>query len=106
MVAAIAGLQIDLVAMLSPWPETFSYTTFEALAGGAEVICLADSGNIADTVLHHGRGVVIPQVEEMIEFFVSGEAARYGWRARQAPMPRGRLLHQGTAATLPGRSNP
>ncbi len=103
MIAALAGLQIDLVAMLSPWPETFSYTTFEALAGGADVICLADSGNVADTVRRLGRGVVIPQAEGVIEFFGSGEAARYAGLARQSPRPRGRLLHQGTTASLPGR---
>ena len=106
MAAALAGLQIDLVAILSPWPETFSYTTFEALAGGADVICLADSGNVADTVRRHGRGVVIAQAEGVIEFFVSGEAARYAGRIRQSPAPRGRLLHQGTTATLPDQSKP
>ena len=56
--------------------------------------------------MRHGRGVVIPQPEGVIEFFVSGEAARYAGLARQRPTPRGRLLHGGTTATLPDRSNP
>ena len=105
MAAAVAWLQIDLAAILSVWPETFSYTTFEALAGGADVVCLAGSGNVASTVLHHRRGVVIPDAGGVVDFFASGEAARYAGLARRSSMPRGRLLHEGTTATLPHRMN-
>ena len=101
MSAAIARLQLDLVVMLSPWPETFSYTTFEALAGGADVVCLAASGNVADTVLRQRRGVVAQDAEELIGFFASGLAARYASLARSAGTPRSRLLHEGTSGTLP-----
>ncbi len=103
MVAAVARLQIDLVAMLSPWPETFSYATFEAFAGGADVACLSGSGNVADMVLRHGRGVVAADAQALVEFFASGEAVRYAGLARSTGTPRGRLLHEGTTATLPDR---
>jgi len=41
MVAALAEHAIDLVVLLSPWPETFSYVMHEALAAGADVVALA-----------------------------------------------------------------
>ena len=101
MVAALSRLHVDLVAVLSPWPETFSYTTFEALAAAADVVCLASSGNVADTVLRHRRGVVAQNAESLIDFFASGQAAQYARLARHAGTPRSRLLHGGTTATLP-----
>jgi len=39
--------EIDIVLMLAPWPETFSFVCHEALAAGSDVFCLADSGNVA-----------------------------------------------------------
>ena len=103
MSEALARLEVDLVAVLSPWPETFSYVTFEAFAAGADVVCLATSGNVADAVLSHASGVVVQDWASLIAFFTSGEAARYGRAARRAGPSRGRLLHEGTSATLPAR---
>jgi hypothetical protein len=47
---AIANLlehKIDVVCMLSPWPETFSFVSHEAIMAGIRVACLAHSGNVA-----------------------------------------------------------
>ncbi len=101
MIAALRRLEVDLAAILSPWPETFSYTTFETLAAGADVVCLASSGNVAAAVLRHGRGVVAQDAESLIDFFCSGAALRYNQHVRQDGTERGRLLHEGTSATLP-----
>jgi glycosyltransferase involved in cell wall biosynthesis len=100
MLDAVARLEIDLVLILSPWPETFSYVTYESLAGGADIACLADSGNVADTVLRRGRGVVAADEASLLHFFESGEAAAYAMAARVQGTPPGQLLRVGTTATL------
>ena len=46
-IATLIEHQIDVVCMLSPWPETFSFVTHEAIMAGIRVVCLADSGNVA-----------------------------------------------------------
>lgn len=46
-IATLIEHQIDVVCMLSPWPETFSFVSHEALMAGIRVVCLANSGNVA-----------------------------------------------------------
>jgi glycosyltransferase involved in cell wall biosynthesis len=60
--------QIDIVAMLAPWPETFSYVVHEAIAAGCQVICLKNSGNVARIVQSTGRGLVFDTEEALTEF--------------------------------------
>lgn len=54
--------QIDLVLIPSICPETFSYTTHEALALGYPVLCF-DLGAQAEVVKKSGCGWVVPAVE-------------------------------------------
>ena len=100
MVDAVRDLQIDLVLVLSTWPETFSYVTFEALAGGADVVCLADSGNVADVVLRRGRGVVMADERSLYDFFYSLRAVEYVRLCREQGPTAGQLVREGTTATL------
>ena len=100
MVDAVRDLEIDLVLVLSTWPETFSYVTFEALAGGADVVCLADSGNVADTVLRRGRGVVVANEKSLSDFFTSLRAVEYVRLCREQGSTAGQLVREGTTATL------
>ncbi len=100
MIQALAALEIDLVAALSPWPETFSYAAYEALAGGTDLVCLADSGNIAATVLRLGRGVVAADEAGLVDFFESLRAAEYVRLCREQGTRRSRLAYQGTTASL------
>ena len=60
--------QIDIVAMLAPWPETFSYVVHEAIAAGCQVICLKDSGNVARIVQSTGRGLVFDTERDVTDF--------------------------------------
>jgi len=39
---ALAAREIDLVLVLSPWPETFSFVAHEAFAAGADVVTARD----------------------------------------------------------------
>ena len=100
MTQALAELGIDLVAMLSPWPETFSYAAHEALAAGVDLVCLADSGNIAAVVLQQGRGAVAADEASLIDFFKSLEAVAYVKLCRAQGTGRSRLVHEGTTASL------
>lgn len=102
MVHALAELQIDLVAALSPWPETFGYVPYEALAAGADVVALAASGNIAAGLRDAGHGVVLDDEAALMEWFISGDAARHARGRRRDGMPPPQLRHTGSTATLGG----
>jgi glycosyltransferase involved in cell wall biosynthesis len=110
MVNALSEHAIDLLLLLSPWPETFSYVAYEAFCAGADVVTLADSGNVADAVRRHGRGVVVADQAALNAFFLDGAAISYV-RARTATgRETGRLRLTGTTATVDlaqaGRSLP
>lgn len=59
---------IHVVAVLSPWPETFSYVAHEAVAAGARILCLEDSGNVADLVRKLDCGWVVKDAAAVMEF--------------------------------------
>ncbi len=100
MVDALRAAAIDLVLVLSPWPETFSYVTHEAFAAGADVVALADSGNVADAVRRHGRGVVLADAEALLRFFGDGYALDYARQRAITGIRGARLLFTGTTATV------
>jgi hypothetical protein len=97
---AVKDLEIDLVMVLSTWPETFSYVTYEAMAGGADVVCMQDSGNVADTVLRRGRGIVAADEESLFDFFTSLRAVEYVRLCREQGVAIGQLVREGTTATM------
>jgi hypothetical protein len=100
MAAALAEYGIDLVLVLSPWPETFSYVTYEAIAAGADVITLEGSGNVADAVRRHDRGVVLRDEDALLSFFGDRLAVAYA-RARHAAGPRPGVMRLiGSTATV------
>ena len=101
MVVALAAHEIDVVLVLSPWPETFSYVTYEAFAAGADVVALADGGNVAAVVQESGRGVVFDDAEALLAAF-AGEGIVAHVRMRRGERRAGRLVHDGTTATLAG----
>ena len=100
MVTAMRAQAIDLVAILSPWPETFSYVLHEALAAGADVVTLADSGNVADTVRRLDRGVVLRDAAALLRFFTDLHAVAYARRRAAAGIATGTLRICGTTATV------
>ena len=100
MTDALAANAIDLVLLASPWPETFSYALFESLAAGADVLTVSTSGNIADTVLALGRGIVAEDDAALVAMVASGLGSAYAHLCREAGTPRSMLRHRGTTATL------
>jgi len=58
VVCLLAGAAIDVTLILSPWPETFSYTLSESWAAGVPAIVL-DRGAPAARVRATGAGIVV-----------------------------------------------
>jgi hypothetical protein len=82
MIDAVARERVDLVIHWPSCPETFSFTTYEALAGGAYIVTNSISGNIATTVKETGRGVVLDDEASLLAFFSEGGAKRLVEEAR------------------------
>ncbi len=100
MVQALREAAVDLVAVLSPWPETFSFVAHEAFAAGADVVALEDSGNIAAAIRRHGRGVVLRDADAFVRFFEEGWALDYARQRAQAPVQAHAMHLTGTTGTL------
>lgn len=83
MIRAVASIELDVVVLWSLCYETFSFTTYEALAGGAFVLARQDAGNVWPAILEAGeeRGCSAKTEEEMISLFETGkiiEVATFG----------------------------
>ena len=100
MVRALREHDVDLVVLLSPWPETFSFVVHEAIAAGADVVALSDSGNVAAALRRYNRGVVLRDAEAFLRFFEEGWALDYIRQRGLTPIERPDLLLTGTTATL------
>ncbi len=72
MIRAIAERGVDIVLHWSTCPETFSFSTFEALAGGAFVLTNPLSGNVAVTVRRLERGAVLTDEVDLLASFDDG----------------------------------
>ena len=72
MIAAVADNQVDLVLHWASWPETFSLSTYEALAGAAYVITNPISGNVAASVQRLSCGAVLKDEADLEAFFTDG----------------------------------
>lgn len=59
--------KIDIVMILSPWPETFSYVTAESLVAGCAIVCLASSGNVQALVKSYQQGIVFNSDEALMQ---------------------------------------
>lgn len=77
MTEAIYEKNIDFVIHWASWPETFSLTTFEAIAAGAYVITNECSGNVAATISKTGRGAILKDQDDLMSF-LSGNDGRMG----------------------------
>ena len=85
--------------LLSPWPETFSFIAHEAIAAGAKLICLSDSGNVAELVRNLDIGRILPDSDALIDFFTSGAAVSL-IREPQRKSISYEIEHIGTTATI------
>lgn len=77
MTNAIADNAIDLALIWSRWPETFCFTMYEALAGGAHILTNPDSGNVQVMTHELDAGLVLPSEQALFENFANGKVAEY-----------------------------
>lgn len=82
MSRAISEAEIDFVLHWATWPETFSFTTHEAIAGGAFVLTNPISGNVAAAVSSTGMGAVFPDESQLFNFFKENEAEKIAQTVR------------------------
>ena len=73
MAAAVERLGIDVAILWSLCPETFCFTAYEAVAGGAAIVTNPDAGNVPRFVVDNGYGQVAADEDVLIELFERGE---------------------------------
>ncbi len=83
MIRAIAEQQVDLVLHWSTCAETFSFSTFEALAASAFVLTNPISGNVAATVRRLGLGAVLDTEADLEASLLDGRIEALVKEARQ-----------------------
>jgi hypothetical protein len=67
MIQALQKNRIDIAFLWSIWPETYSFTLFEAFAANCFVVTNEISGNIAVQVRASGRGAICRDESEVFE---------------------------------------
>ncbi|OCJ54236.1 hypothetical protein A6U92_23220 [Agrobacterium rubi] len=82
MVHALRENGCDFVIHWASWPETFSFSTFEALTAGAFVVTNEGSGNVARVVNKTGRGAVLQGVSELVSFFAADDVIEVAHKRR------------------------
>jgi len=87
MVQAIKDHKIDIALLWSIWPETYSFTVFEAFAGGCFVLANTDGGNIATQVRLHDRGIVLDDEQALIHFLQEDDAVKERLRHHITTLP-------------------
>ncbi len=90
---------IDILLVLSPWPETFSFVAHEGVAAGCKVLCLSSSGNVAAMVLAGQFGHVFDSQHALQEFLVTSGAVEMAREARRHPQAAPTILSSGTTAS-------
>jgi hypothetical protein len=73
MIERLEELDIDVAIVWSLWPETFCIAAYEAVAAGAMVVAPPYSGNVAKMVGETGKGIVLRDERELMQFFESSE---------------------------------
>lgn len=102
MQEAVEALQVDAALI---WPlcrETFSFTAYEAAAGGAAVITGPDSGNVAAFASDDMVGRVFADEVALAEAFASGRILELARKSRGAK--RYDLRYSGMTADLVAES--
>ena len=76
MVKMLRQYNIQIVLLLSKWPETYSYTFYESLAADSYIITYSSSGNIADQVIDRKCGLIFKNLHELEMYFQDNQTVR------------------------------
>lgn len=68
MIDAVRSHEVDIAFIWSLWPETFCFTAYEAMAGGAAVYTNPESGNVARLVQSTGIGRLFRDESALTKF--------------------------------------
>jgi hypothetical protein len=105
MSRAVAEAGVDIVLHWATWPETFSFTTFEAMTAGAWVLTNPVSGNVQAAVRATGRGAVIEDLAALDRLFADGGVVRLvGERRASAARTEVSSRYSSLSFDLPGWS--
>ena len=69
MTDALTKHKVDVVLLWALWPETYSYTCFEAFSANTFIITNTISGNITDVVKNNRNGIILNSESELFELF-------------------------------------
>ena len=73
MTQALRKNNIDIILMWALWPETYSYTYYEAYSSNAYVLTNTISGNIMNAVQENGNGLVLEDEEALLSLFMNSK---------------------------------
>jgi hypothetical protein len=76
MIQALKKNRIDIAFLWSIWPETYSFTLFEAFAANCFVVTNEISGNIVAQVRATGRGAIYHDTSEVFEMLKDVESVK------------------------------
>jgi hypothetical protein len=104
MVDALRAAEIDIVVNWSLCFETFSFTTYEALAAGAFVVARRGAGNIDAIIGEFGSGCLLDGETELFRAFESGEIVERHAAALARGLTSGEIVVQDVLPLLAARS--
>lgn len=90
MQEALQANKIDVVLLLSCWPETYSYTFYESLSAGCFVIAYECSGNIVDQVKQKKCGRIFKSFQELKHYLGNADKLKndvYEYRHSESQIP-------------------
>ncbi len=73
MAAAVEAAGIDVALIWSLCPETFCFTAYEAVAGGAKVVTNPDAGNVPRFVAETRNGLIAEDEHALMALFARGD---------------------------------
>jgi len=80
MVNTIRENKIDYVFIPAKWPETFNIACYEAISAGAKIISYPDTGNISRYLSESEHGILIDDVNLLVEKIQAGELIKPEFR--------------------------
>ena len=100
MIQAMVDAQIDAVLLWAIWPETFSFTLYEALGAGTLVITNPSSGNVQAVARQSDRGIVLNDEDALADYLRSDEFAEVVRGHRSGDRTRARLQRSSMSEEL------
>lgn len=88
MTDALRSYGIHVAVLWSIWPETYSYTFYEAWAANTFILCNELSGNICDQVRQKQNGLVCSSPDDLVELLSDEDYLR-----RQVKQYRNNITH-------------